>query len=680
MMKVLRILFGLFVLIVLAAIAVPFLISPDVISQQLVRVTKEQTGRDLAIGGDTSFSIYPSLGLTLDDVSLSNPPDMPDGIVLAAGRIRVSLALMPLFQGNVKVEAFELTEPRFNLLTDSEGRSNWEVQGGSERSGREDRQPATEQTGTTVKSISLDDISIIDGVVRVLDETTGSALELSDVDVTLALPSLDDRVTIDGTLVWNGETVAVTTSLGPVNELSESKTAGIDLELSSPHLTATFNGRMSVVDQPTLNGRVDYRSPSLRQLARWAGNPLEPGNGLGAFGAQAQIDFTPEEISLNDAQVTVDGMRAQGNVVINTAGERPRITASLGVDRVDLNQYLGAGGGGSNGGGGSSDWSDAPIDLTALRALDADLRLSATQILYRNVTIGASTATVTLDNGNLDARLEQMAFYDGRATGFVQVSQADVPRIAAGLDAAGVSGLPLLRDFADFEWIEGTAAIGLRVTTAGRSQRQFVSALDGTMQFEFVDGAIRGINIAAMMRDLSSQILNGWSRSPAQKTDFAALSASFQIADGIATNNDLTMLGPLVRLTGAGTVSMPPQTLDYRVEPKVVATLEGQGGETGLQGFNVPIIIKGSWSNPQIYPDIAGILQNPQAAFEQLQTIGGNIDADNLRETVGEAIGADAEELQQLEQDAGQAVEDIAGEDGREVLDNFLQGFGGSGD
>ena len=98
------------------------------------------------------------------------------------------------------------------------------------------------------------------------------------------------------------------------------------------------------------------------------------------------------------------------------------------------------------------------------------------------------------------------------------------------------------------------------------------------------------------MRSLSTGILAGWQESAEEKTDFAALGASFKIAKGQAQTADLHLTGPLVRMTGAGVVDLPSQTLKFRVDPQVVASLEGQGGKADLAGLGVPIIIAGPWS------------------------------------------------------------------------------------
>ena len=210
----------------------------------------------------------------------------------------------------------------------------------------------------------------------------------------------------------------------------------------------------------------------------------------------------------------------------------------------------------------------------------------------------------------------------------------------------------------------------MRVSTQGRSQKQMVSGLGGRVDMLFKDGAVRGINVAQMMRGLSTDIINGWSRSDVQKTDFAALSASYSIAKGIAVNNDLQMVGPLVRLRGKGTVDMPRQRLDYKVDPKLVATLEGQGSDAELTGFNVPIVIKGPWRKPRIYPDIAGVLDNPAAALKQLKGLG------KLGIDPGKFLKPGAEGGENPVDAVRGAIEDTVKEDGGGAINDLLKGFG----
>ena len=193
------------------------------------------------------------------------------------------------------------------------------------------------------------------------------------------------------------------------------------------------------------------------------------------------------------------------------------------------------------------------------------------------------------------------------------------------LDLANFDAYPLLRDTTGFQNIEGAGTIALDLAASGASQRAMVSALGGSAKLDFANGAIRGINIAKTLRNLTQGTLSGWQGSASEKTDFAALGASFNIANGQAQTGDLKLIGPLVRMTGAGTVNLPAKSLKFRVDPQIVASLEGQGGEADLKGLGVPIMIAGPWAAPKIYPDIKGVLENPAQAYEQLKELGGGL-------------------------------------------------------
>ena len=82
------------------------------------------------------------------------------------------------------------------------------------------------------------------------------------------------------------------------------------------------------------------------------------------------------------------------------------------------------------------------------------------------------------------------------------------------------------------------------------------------------------------------------------------------------------MLSPLLRMTGKGSADMPNRTVNYRVDPKVVGTIKGQGGDKDLKGLTVPFTITGSWDRPQVTPDLAAMLKSdPKGAVEGI--LGG---------------------------------------------------------
>ena len=116
------------------------------------------------------------------------------------------------------------------------------------------------------------------------------------------------------------------------------------------------------------------------------------------------------------------------------------------------------------------------------------------------------------------------------------------------------------------------------------------------------------------------------------------MSASFKIDKGQAQTTDLNLVGPLVKMTGAGTIDLGTKQIGFRVEPKLVMTTEGQGRLTDPVGLGIPVMIEGPWASPRIYPEMQGILDNPDAAYAKLKQMGKGLFGEKGA-GIGAAIG-----------------------------------------
>ena len=606
------------------------LLSPRFIGDQIVAAVARETGRRLSFSGQPRITFWPRLSVRLRDVVLSNPPRMGAGAFLKVGEVELSVAARPLLQRRLEVKKVLLKRPRINLLVDARGRQNWDFSrpapsAGSGKAGAgvapdgasgEGPGGGADAIGGLLADIRIAPILIEDGRLSWLDERSGSAFSAEAVNLRITLPRPDAPLAVKGSAVWRSRPVRLALFIKSPRRLA-GPGSPIEVSLEAPALKAAYSGLAALGDGPELAGRIEASSPSLRELMAWLGVAMPPGRGLGAFSARAALGLKGGELSLKKARLGLDGMAAQGDLRIITTGPRPRIIASLGMDRIDINPYLAPRK--SGGGGGISEWSDAPVDFSALKALDADLRLNVNEILYRKVRIGRSLVSARLKKGVLDATLERMAFYDGQAKGRIVLDGTARPALRGSLRAEGLNGERLLKDFADIEAIRGTLSLDLALSTSGASQQEMVSRLGGKAALRFSNGAIRGINLARLVRTVKTAIVEGWKKAPRQSTDFAELSASFTITDGLAKTTDLKLIGPLVRVTGAGEADLLRRKLDFRVEPRLVGSIKGQGGRFDLSGLPVPVIIRGPWDNPKIYPDVEGILKDPDKAFKTIQ-------------------------------------------------------------
>jgi AsmA protein len=268
-------------------------------------------------------------------------------------------------------------------------------------------------------------------------------------------------------------------------------------------------------------------------------------------------------------------------------------------------------------------WSNVKIDLSGLNYVDAQIRISAAELNIGDARFAPAAVDAALGGGVLKANFAHLGVYNGEADGELGVDvRTNNPAYTLRTDLVGVRALPLLSNLADFDKLDGKMQAKISVRSSGNSQRAILSSLDGSAFVNFQDGAIRGLNVAKMVRSLTTGTLSGWQEGKDETTDLTQLGASFRLERGQATTGDLTLVGPLVRMSGAGTIDIASKSLALRVEPKLVMTIQGQGGATDPVGLGIPVVMQGPWSNPNIYPDMAGILDNPDATYAKLREMG----------------------------------------------------------
>jgi AsmA protein len=173
-------------------------------------------------------------------------------------------------------------------------------------------------------------------------------------------------------------------------------------------------------------------------------------------------------------------------------------------------------------------------------------------------------------------------------------------------------------DLTGDEKLLGSGSLKLDLNSRGGTLNQIKRSLSGNLSFDFRDGAVKGFNLAKMIRDAKAR-LSGDAVSLTngrEQTDFSELSGSATIVNGLVNNQRLLAKSPYLRVNGAGKANLVREELDYTIRPVIVSTPKGQGGR-GLEelvGIPIPVRIHGSWSDPQFNIQLAQILEEQQKA------------------------------------------------------------------
>lgn len=640
-MKKLLIGLGVLILIVLVvAIAAPFFIPVETYKNQIEQRAEAATGRKLTIAGAVKISLLPSVAVVAKDVRFANGPGYSEPDMATLAGLEVKLKVLPLLSGEVAVDSFVLDKPVIHLEVDKQGRPNWQFAKASAQKPPQQGQaqaPAQPDEGGGLNELRLDNVRLTDGRVTYRDQQSGANYAMEAINLKLALPDLDSPFRADGSLTWNGKPVKLTVDLTDPRAMLDGKGSNLALAVNADLVRLDFKGSASNSNPAKVDGTLDLNVPNVRGLAAWVGTTLTvPGSGLGPFEIKGKLVAAGPKVSFTGAELSLDAIRARGDVSLDSSGKVPYVKATLDTNTIDLNSYMPPSTTPSSTGRSSSTpdaaaptprtsegWSTEPLDLSGLRAANADLALSVEGLIVRKIKIGRGHLGVQLKDGKLAADLADLALYQGNGKGRVTLDGAGkVAGLGLDMTLAGVQAEPLLKDMMDLDRLTGTANGQIQVSGTGTSQADLMKALNGKGAVKFENGAIKGVNLAAMARNVSTAFLDAQA-GRAQQTDFSELSGTFVIEKGILKNNDLILQAPLLRLTGVGTVDLPQRSIHYRIEPKVAATIEGQGGRADAGGLAVPVVIEGSWDHLSYKPDLSALLKDPQGAVEGLRGLLG---------------------------------------------------------
>ncbi|NOZ52698.1 MAG: AsmA family protein [Gammaproteobacteria bacterium] len=263
-----------------------------------------------------------------------------------------------------------------------------------------------------------------------------------------------------------------------------------------------------------------------------------------------------------------------------------------------------------------------PIPSEFLRTLNVDGELTVQQLTVSKLQSDNINIRLKAKHGIVDINPLNLNLSGGSIKGNAQLNVAsDTPTITLQQQIDGVNAAPLLKAFAGDDYVSGILNLKTNVTTAGLFINDLKQNLNGTTQFRFTDGAVKGLNLAQIFREIKAK-LKGEKYTPSdtpKQTDFTELSGSATITNGIVINNDLASKSPLLRVKGEGRVELPGDKMDYLVTAYIVGTSKGQEGKelNELKGLAIPVRIKGPFDKLDIAIDYDPIWKSYKNKYKQ---------------------------------------------------------------
>jgi AsmA protein len=616
-----------------AAAGLASIFSASFLSADLAQAIEKSSGKQLGFQSGPRITLWPEFGVAYGNVSLRESGAAGEEPFAEAEQMRVKISPAALIGRRAAIDEIRLLNPRFNLRIDKSGRANWSV-------------AAPEHEGEAALDKPLiPPVYVEGGTVNLADLRSGQRFNFGKLDMLVMLESAHGSLDIRGSGDWRNDRVSFSLFVKSPQALT-GKGSPLDVNLSGSWLDFGFSGTGRVAGQLDLAGTIQGGSRSLRGLMRWTGLDIGDGRGLGSFRASGAFRLKGKTLELTRAKFRLDGATAEGEGSLALDQEKPQLTVKLDVEQLDLNEYFLVHKQGRNAKG-IEQWSDEAVDFTLLNSIKAKTALKAQRLIYGQAIMGNAVIEALLDNGILNAKIKQLDFYDGTGEGQLVLNGSQrVPTVQLGFDAKGVNARSLFNDLGDFDKLDGKGDLTLAIAATGRSPREMAASLRGSAGLQLSNGTVRGIDVPLLMANVAQSIVIGWQDQPDITSSFNLLKGSFKIADGIAESSDLELVAPAFSLKGRGLIDILKGEVDVKVEPASEADADSIA-------LAVPLIISGSWDKPKFYPDIAGVLENPGAAYDALKALverarkpkeapQGTQAVNNAGGVAGEALSGDA--------------------------------------
>lgn len=530
--------------------------------------------------------------------------------------------------------------------------------------------------------LSLADVRIVDGRVRYEDARSGLTRDVRGIDAELSLPNIAGALSLKGQLTVSGERLAVEARLDQLQELIAEKPVASRIKVEGGSFGASYDGKLASLMQPVGEGRIQIKSDSAATLSRLLELPFTGLEQAGAIALDGQLRVTSNGVTLNSASFGLGATEGSGSISLETAAERPRLVANLRFAALDADQLSGIGmvparasapSPTMDGSAGrfaapaarlpearkpksiddligrdeaapsahpatkvhgfrmraGNQWDVEALDASTLRLADADARLQIATLKSGQLQAAGVQAGVELKAGVLRVSVTDGQIAGGAVRGLVSID-ARQPALTVGANLSGdnVALKPLLAA-AGIDPLEGKGRIIVAVSAQGGSERELVSTLAGRAELKVTDGALLGWDADAIVDGLAHGKMPQAHRQPGARTPFKELSATFQLAHGVARTRDIKLESPSLGASGIGTINIVDRNVDLVLKPRVAAG-----------GLEVPVRVAGSWDDPTAVADVAGALKSPQAQEAARQLKDGNVEG-ALRSVLGNGPKAD---------------------------------------
>ena len=564
-------------------------INPAQLTKLLSSTVKESTGRDLTIAGPVSLKIFPSIGVSADQVSLSNAAWASDKQMFTLQHIEMGIKLMPLLKGNVEISSLKIAGLDSHLQTNKAGEGNW----------------------------------VMTGFVDMISQPTVSAP--SDANRTSNLGKVG-KTSADSSAAGSNPFVAIESMDIADARITYQDDKSAPTELLFPKFSLERNGSKTdvLVEAQYANNKLGIKG-KVSQLR------------------QAAIDWNEKPVKMDiDLVATVNGKTLDIKGLINKAPQAlPQFDIALNSKSFSFVSLAGssavmAGSGASNPSStqheqGKYFFSDEQLPFAMLPEADGKISFNIAELIIpHQAPLINLKADALFKKQHIEVNEFSFSLGKGSAQGQIVIDQyhSANPGVKLKWLAQGFTWQQMISSAdASSKVSGGEMQIAMNVQGSGKSLHQIASRANGAAQIS-VGPATMGTKYLNEGGDVLISVLNAI--NPMQKksnqTILSCAVAYLPLNNGVINiDNSIGIETDRLNIVGNGSINLATEVINLNIDPK-----EKSGLTTGIDLGGL-VKLQGTLQNPKAGVNQAGVVNSAVSIGLGFLTGGISIAAENAK-------------------------------------------------
>ena len=478
-----------------------------------------------------------------------------------------------------------------------------------------------------------------------------SGLVLANLRITLPTPN--DRIALQASGSLNQVPLGFTGAIGSAAALVANQPVGLSFAGQLGGSTLSLDGSLADPRHGSgIDAKVTLNAPDLAAVAQaFPGLPLPMLNSLAV--SSRVVTTSPNQVVLRGLALhTLQGDVA-GDLTLNTVG-RPQLSGQLVSNYLDLDALAAVPirpspmrpaapapltappapapltappapapltapprpplpaaappGGSMPPSRSATIISDAPLPFALMRLADADITLSARQVIWRHTTLAKLATHITLAHSRFSLDPFSVSLGGGTIAATLKADASEAtPPVALTLQARSVPAESLMVLAGEPPSVTGILDARAQLQGTGETPHALAGSLDGRVGMTLVNGQIEAGPTGAILAPLlqSAGAPPGLaSQAGRARSDVRCFALAATLSHGTAEIGTLLLDSAALEVSGTGTVQLGAETLDLRLHPQL---------RLGGNGIAVPVRLTGPWRAPKTAWD--GPVDHGKASF-----------------------------------------------------------------